>query len=93
MRMLACTRTPNPISMLASTRTDSFRNALKEETVRACLPLLREDMLEQAVKVYEDMYERKYGVVELRKLLRELKVVAFRLGDADDPSARTQVHS
>ena len=61
---------------------------LQNETVRACLPHLGEDMFEQAVKVYEDIYKKKIGVKRFHKVQKETRVVAFRLGNA---SACTQV--
>ena len=74
-------------------RDFSFRKLLKNETVPACLPDLREDieevMLEQAVKVYEDIHKKRYGTEKFHQLHKNLGVVAFRLGDA---SACTQVN-
>ena len=61
---------------------------LQNETVRACLPHLGEDMFEHAVQVYEDIYRKKFGVKKFHKLQKEMRVVAFRLGNA---SACTQV--
>ena len=68
----------------------SFREMLKlkNETVRACLPHLEQDMFEHAVKVYEDIYKKKYGVKRFHEVQKETRVVAFRLGNA---STCTQV--
>ena len=61
---------------------------LKNQTVRACLPPLEEDMFEHAVKVYEDIYIKKYGVKRFQEVIKETRVVTFRLGNA---STCTQV--
>ena len=61
---------------------------LQNETVRACLPHLGEDMLERAVQVYREIYQKKFGYKKFHKLLKHMGVVAFRLGNA---SACTQV--
>lgn len=66
----------------------SFREMLKNETVQACLPHLEEDMLEHAVKVYEDIYKKKYGVKRFHEVQKKTRVVAFRLGNT---STCTQV--
>ena len=39
-------------------------------------------MFEHAVKVYEGIYEKKFGVKRFHKLQKEMGVVAFRLGNA-----------
>ena len=66
----------------------SFREMLKNQTVRSCLPHLEEDMFEHAVKVYEDICIKKYGVKRFQEVIKETGVVAFRLGNA---STCTQV--